>query len=354
MLVLMLLLIQKGRKHPRSMVLALYALVEVISNGFIYLNFAAGWEFFVRFPLIHFIYKPIYCLWAPLFYIYFRYCLSQEFRASRKQLVHFVPFLAFLILFITILLISGNQYIFENLYAPNSNLNYLSLGVDTTVKFQYLIYNFLMIRRLVLTEGRVRAVGTSAVLTATSIKWLRFIAYGYTIGCSGLILDWVLNLMGNPLNVQVGLVSITYFFIYFFFIFYSTISQTQFSDRARQRGNQPTKEELEGLMVRIDKYLIEEKKYLDSELTLQQIAQALEEKERNVSQAINMVRKRNVNDYINHLRVEHACRLLLESKDAPIFEVMYSSGFSTKGAFNLAFKRITGLTPTQFRESSRG
>jgi AraC-like DNA-binding protein len=33
-----------------------------------------------------------------------------------------------------------------------------------------------------------------------------------------------------------------------------------------------------------------------------------------------------------------------------VFKVMYDSGFNTKGAFNLAFKKIMGKTPTQFRE----
>jgi AraC-like DNA-binding protein len=33
-----------------------------------------------------------------------------------------------------------------------------------------------------------------------------------------------------------------------------------------------------------------------------------------------------------------------------VLEVMYESGFYTKSAFNLAFKKITGKTSTQFRE----
>jgi YesN/AraC family two-component response regulator len=90
--------------------------------------------------------------------------------------------------------------------------------------------------------------------------------------------------------------------------------------------------------------------YLEPELTLQQIASALNEKERNISQAINSIQHRNLNDYINSLRIEHACQLLQANKERPIFEVMYESGFSTKGTFNLAFKKITGKTPTQYRE----
>jgi AraC-like DNA-binding protein len=104
------------------------------------------------------------------------------------------------------------------------------------------------------------------------------------------------------------------------------------------------------LMKRIEELMAGKKMFLEPELTLQQIATALNEKERNISQAINTLQQRNLNDYINSLRIEYACRLLLENREKPIFEVMYESGFSTKGAFNLAFKKTIGKTPTQYRE----
>ena len=104
-------------------------------------------------------------------------------------------------------------------------------------------------------------------------------------------------------------------------------------------------------MRRIEELVVGKKMYLNPELSLQEIASVLNEKERNISNAINTIQHRNLNDYINSLRIEHACRLLLANKEKPIFEVMYESGFNTKGAFNQVFKKIKGETPTQYRNA---
>ena len=51
-------------------------------------------------------------------------------------------------------------------------------------------------------------------------------------------------------------------------------------------------------------------------------------------------------DFINQLRVEHACELL--RKDIQITEVAYASGFSTIRTFNRAFLKHMGITPREY------
>ncbi|MDA3929429.1 MAG: hypothetical protein PF541_10760, partial [Prolixibacteraceae bacterium] len=116
MLVLAILLFHKGRKHPRSIILAIYAAVEFITNGFNSLTLSGGWEFFDKFPYSHFIYKPLYCLWVPLFYFYIKSCLNNKFEWNRKQLIHFIPFAFYLVLFLGIWIFKGNHFIWANLY----------------------------------------------------------------------------------------------------------------------------------------------------------------------------------------------------------------------------------------------
>lgn len=349
MLVLTLLLFHKGRKHPPSLMLAIYAAVEVLTNGLNSLTLSGGYSFFDQFPVLHFIYKPLYCLWVPLFYFYVRYCFSADFKLKKKNLIHFVPFFGFLIFFLMIWMLKGNHYIWENLYKHGTLLNNTAFSVDFTVKVQYLFYNFLMIRRLFYVEKQRILQQQIVSSLGVDIRWLRFIVFGYALGCLIGIVNMVYNWFGSPIASSINLISISYFFLFFFAIFYNTITNKLFSEEVKPKSGHLPSNDMQLLMKRIEELMAEQKMYLEPELTLQQIATALNEKERNISQAVNTIQQRNLNDYINSLRIEHACRLLLADKRKPIFEVMYESGFNTKGAFNLTFKKIIGKTPTQYR-----
>lgn len=350
MLVLTLLLFHKGRRHPRSLMLAIYASVEVLTNGLNSLTLSGGNSFFDQFPVLHFIYKPLYCLWAPLFYFYVRYCFSTDFKRNKKHLFHLIPFLAFLIFFLLIWMVKGNHYIWENLYQSDTFLNKTAFAVDLTVKVQYLFYNFLMIKSLIGIEKQRNLQYPLSSALGVDIGWLRFIVYGYALACLIGIGFTASVLLKSPAASVINLVSISYFFFFFFAIFYNTITNKLYNDEVKPKSALLPNADRQQLMKRIEEQVAVKKMYLEPELTLQQIASALNEKERNISQTINTIQQRNVNDYINSLRIEHACRLLLADKEKPVFEVMYESGFSTKGAFNLAFKKVTGKTPTQYRE----
>lgn len=54
------------------------------------------------------------------------------------------------------------------------------------------------------------------------------------------------------------------------------------------------------------------------------------------------------NDYINSLRISHACRLL-RREDMQITEIAEAVGFSTLRTFNRAFVKFRGITPSEFR-----
>jgi len=57
---------------------------------------------------------------------------------------------------------------------------------------------------------------------------------------------------------------------------------------------------------------------------------------------------KTMTEYVNDLRVSHACRLLVET-DHPITDIGLHSGFSNISNFNRRFREITGATPRAYR-----
>ncbi|WP_375571636.1 AraC family transcriptional regulator [Ahrensia marina] len=103
--------------------------------------------------------------------------------------------------------------------------------------------------------------------------------------------------------------------------------------------------------------LLEDKRlYTDSDLSLARVARRLGVSARDVSNAVNRCTSENFSRMINGFRIRNA-QAMLRDTDLPVTEIMLSSGFVSKSNFNTEFRRVSGQTPSQFRnacQSSQG
>lgn len=58
-------------------------------------------------------------------------------------------------------------------------------------------------------------------------------------------------------------------------------------------------------------------------------------------------------DYLNQIKVDFACKLLM-APDLSIMEVAFDSGFNNISHFNKQFRRIAGLSPSEYRKRFEG
>jgi len=91
--------------------------------------------------------------------------------------------------------------------------------------------------------------------------------------------------------------------------------------------------------------------YLDSELTLPQLAEAADLTSHQASQVLNGQMNQNFFNFVNNYRIDLAKRMLLdpEHREMPIVDLAIEVGFKSKSSFYDAFKRTTEMTPTQFK-----
>ena len=100
----------------------------------------------------------------------------------------------------------------------------------------------------------------------------------------------------------------------------------------------------------LQSYLEKNRPYLNSTLSLKDLAQAIDISPRYLSYIINSRFKKSFFDLINGLRIEEAKNLLIEKDSRKnILDICYESGFNSKSAFNSAFKKFAGTTPSKFK-----
>jgi AraC-like DNA-binding protein/uncharacterized membrane protein len=111
-----------------------------------------------------------------------------------------------------------------------------------------------------------------------------------------------------------------------------------------------TKEGSLQLYMQLQELMEKEKVFVEPELTLVILAAKLSVHPNYLSQVINEKEGKNFYDYINNLRVEEFKRIvrLPENGKFTIMSLAYECGFNSKSSFNKNFKKVTGLSPSEF------
>ncbi|TPQ49257.1 AraC family transcriptional regulator [Prosthecomicrobium hirschii] len=98
----------------------------------------------------------------------------------------------------------------------------------------------------------------------------------------------------------------------------------------------------------LDEVIRNRRLFADTDLTLDRLARRSGVPARRISAAVNRSRGLNISQFLNDYRIAEACRLL-DRTDLPVTAVMFDSGFLTKSNFNREFRRVTGMSPTDWR-----
>jgi AraC-like DNA-binding protein len=116
-----------------------------------------------------------------------------------------------------------------------------------------------------------------------------------------------------------------------------------------------TNERMQALADQLAQFMAIDKAFLEGELTLGQLAERMQVPQHHISQVLNQHLACSFFEYINRLRVQEAQRCLADPafSGQTVLEVGLAAGFNSKAAFNTAFKRFTGTTPTAYRAQPR-
>lgn len=129
---------------------------------------------------------------------------------------------------------------------------------------------------------------------------------------------------------------------------------TQKEEAEKYRKSALTEEQAEKIAAQLAQLMENKKPYLEVGLSLPMLSSMLNVSPHHLSQVINEKLGMSFFDFVNSYRVQEAKRALNgpESDRFSILGIAMDAGFNSKSAFYTAFKKHSGMTPSQFKQRS--
>jgi len=301
---------------------------------------------------LFFIGQAFMFLWAPLLYLYVCSLTTVNFIWNRKRLPHFIPFVAaFVLLFFTFYIQDAETK--RQIMDTKDTGNYFRI-YSAIVHVQILIYIILAIIRL--HQFALRLKNGYANVDKINLAWLRILLYSYLV--AWLITLAVFFLEGIMVNPPEILRILLFLFLLFFFniIVFKALTTPEifyFPDApAREKRKSLSESRRKEYLVKLEKYVKENKPYLSSTINLNDLANMVSIPPRSLSEVLNDSLNQSFFDYINTCRVNEAEQMLIYSEDPSmtVSEILYDVGFNSKSSFYSAFKKYKGYSPARLKQ----
>ncbi len=349
-------LISRPRNPDRIVTAIIFCWVSVFM-----VNMGMGKTWILKnLPYLYATHVPFYFLFGPIFRSYvlglvFRPLDAEE---KRKPILRFpgywtlIPTLIATLVYLPLYLASPNDKI--RILNHFQESFYLTLYYKALVWVVYLgifslSYSFVRIlveirvdhilgpgqRSPIIWHLRFLAIWTIAIMILgvpiqymESIEYKRFAAAGFSVAFLWLyLLDFHIPMFFRKVDREI---------------------------RSRRKYEKYARSKLQGLNVpdtiaALERVIVEEKLYLDEDLSLDRVAQTLGIVPHQLSELLNNILEIDFRGYLNRFRVQEAAKMLLEEPDRTILSIGYAVGFNSKSALNRNFKMVMGETPIAYR-----
>jgi YesN/AraC family two-component response regulator len=126
--------------------------------------------------------------------------------------------------------------------------------------------------------------------------------------------------------------------------------QANITEQLKYKSSTLTEEQQKTTLEKLKSLMETEKPFLQSDFSLPQLADRLKLSVHIVSQVINDGLGKSFFEMTAEYRVATAKQLLKDQPNIKIEEIAEQVGYNSKSSFNTAFKKITGKTPSEFRQ----
>lgn len=349
-----LLLTKKNRSLPDG-ILSIWMLVIGIHLASTYINVEGYWEIY---PHLIGVTAPFPFFYGPLLFLYVTFSISGAKRMRPQDYLHFLPIaLTYLYMsrFYFFYSVEEKRMVDKGVIDDFGLLSTILVVAFVVSAIAYAIFSYRLLNKYKrLIEDNFS--NTERI----NLNWLR----GFIWGVLLIFITVTLVLVSRDV------VGITYpfnpDFIFYSMIVFAVLSLGYFGIRheniftdnvvieteERVRGTYKSSSLKEHMATDKHKALIklmkEKRPYLETNLTLNNLADKLEIPPHHLSQIINQFETQNFNDFVNKYRVQEFIERASKDKHFSFLALALDSGFNSKSTFNAVFRKHKGMSPSQF------
>jgi AraC-like DNA-binding protein len=307
------------------------------------------------FPYLFRLSFPIQLMAIPAYYLYVVALTTTDFKLERKHALHLIPF-AIGVAWYVATLIWGSPWLFQ----PGRSLD-LELYARAIAKIAVMIPYFLAGRRAVLVFAR-EAKNHVSDISHLRLMWLRTLL---AVAYASVLVNFVDVVAGPSSSIWLlipgvwlmSLLALAYVSMRVsrMFAWEAECNKAErLPDFPEQIGDPKRRLsglELQRLKARLLQVVENQALYLNPELRLSDLGEALGIRPYRVSEILNRGLQTSFYDLINTYRVIKARELLVspDSAHLNLLGIAMESGFRSKSVFNEVFKKMTGKTPSEYR-----
>jgi len=381
---LLLLLLGKKGKSTADFILACWLFVMGF-HLFFYYMYVTGKIY--SYPWLLAVHFPFPLLHGPFLFLYASALTGNLYVSNKKHLLHFLPPLLCYLYLIPFFLLPSEQKI---LIVKNRGTGYETFMSILVIAIIISGVVYVALTTLLHRRHRRYIMDQFSNTEKINLDWIQYLMYGI-----GII--WLFVIYGDD-DIIFGVVVFFVLFMGFFGIRQTPVftihnrtgltpngcipvqpeptdenlnfeddpqdptsgnetdslppepSATTDVEKSKYQKSGLNDEELHRIHEQLTDLMKREKLYTNPELTLGDIAEQLNIHPNYLSQVINSIMKKNFYDYINEQRVEEFNRLARDEKNQKftLLSLAYECGFNSKTSFNRNFRKVTGLSPTQY------
>jgi AraC-like DNA-binding protein len=292
---------------------------------------------------------------GPLIYLYTLSQVRNNFKIKPLHYLLFIPFAAFGYLCITHIIIQS----------PDTIRKIVKSGIFISYELYAIFYAVMRLMNLILAVIAISALinykRKVKILKSThrgfDYDWFFIVLIGTSLVFIIEAINYVYAIMKNNYSTLYQGVHFVKFIVFNGLIFSGIKNSLLFEANkvsVKYSKSQLKDDEKATFMKNLKELMETEKYFLTPSITVQDIANKLNTNSKYISQVINELYGQNFLDFVNSYRIEEAKKMFSDPryKGYSILGISLESGFTSKSAFNAAFKKFTNGTPSDYKKAN--